>query len=268
MRYGYFDDGNKEYVITDPATPVPWINYIGDMGFGGFIDQTGGAQLCKDDPALGRITKYIPQLPGGMVKGETLYLRVRYPDGWKIISPYYTPCLDTPDEYECRIGCQYVTIRSVIHGIETAVTIFVPPGENKEVRSIKVRNTFNKRVLVEAFPFVEFSHFDALKQLTNADWVPQTMQTEFEGTVSGFHMVRQSAFMHRQTSVNYFAVSGELISYETDRERFLGNNGYADWSRPEAVTAGACSSRNSLRGNSIACVHVNLGNLEPGESKE
>ena len=62
MDYGYFDDERREYVITNPRTPVKWINYIGTLAFGGLVDQTGGALICKGDPALNRITKYIPQL--------------------------------------------------------------------------------------------------------------------------------------------------------------------------------------------------------------
>ena len=72
MQYGYFDDEKREYVITNPKTPVKWINYVGTLKFGGFLDHTGGSQLCKGDPALNRITKYIPQLPAGDLKEKQL----------------------------------------------------------------------------------------------------------------------------------------------------------------------------------------------------
>lgn len=77
MKYGYFDDAAKEYVITNPKTPVKWINYIGTLAFGGFVDQTGGALICKGDPSLNRITKYIQQTPSSEFKGETLYVRIK-----------------------------------------------------------------------------------------------------------------------------------------------------------------------------------------------
>ena len=76
MNYGYFDDPNREYVITNPRTPTKWINYIGTLQFGGFVDHTGGALICKDDPTFNRITKYIQQMPSSDFKGETLYLRI------------------------------------------------------------------------------------------------------------------------------------------------------------------------------------------------
>ena len=91
MRYGYFDDENREYVITNPKTPVKWINYIGTLSFGGIVDHTGGSLICKGDPALNRITKYIPQLPSSEFKGETLYLRFKQRDEYKVFSPSSPP---------------------------------------------------------------------------------------------------------------------------------------------------------------------------------
>ena len=76
MNYGHFDDANREYIITDPRTPTKWINYIGTLKFGGFVDHTGGALLCKNDPTFNRITKYVQQMPASDFKGETLYLRI------------------------------------------------------------------------------------------------------------------------------------------------------------------------------------------------
>ncbi len=76
MNYGYFDDKQREYVITNPRTPTKWINYIGTLAFGGFVDHTGGALICAQDPALNRITKYITQFPASAFNGETLYLRI------------------------------------------------------------------------------------------------------------------------------------------------------------------------------------------------
>src|SRR5512135_654821 len=80
MNYGHFDDKKREYIITNPRTPAKWINYIGTLAFGGFVDHTGGVLICAQDPALNRITKYITQLPTSAFNGETLYLRVKRPE--------------------------------------------------------------------------------------------------------------------------------------------------------------------------------------------
>src|SRR5512141_2007406 len=123
MNYGYFDDPNHEYVITDPHTPTKWINYIGTLEFGGFVDHTGGALICKNDPTFNRITKYLQQMPSSNFKGETLYLRIPSPptslpvgegrrgEGeYKIFSPFFVPTLDNYDKFECRVGLGYTRI--------------------------------------------------------------------------------------------------------------------------------------------------------------
>ncbi len=94
MRYGYFDDARREYVITNPRLPVKWINYIGTLGFGGFVDHNGGGVICKGDPALNRLTFYLIQLPAGSFNGETLYLRFKHGREIKSFSPFFVPTLD------------------------------------------------------------------------------------------------------------------------------------------------------------------------------
>jgi len=120
MTYGHFDDANREYVITNPRTPVKWVNYVGALAFGGFLDHTGGSQICKGDPALNRITKYIPQLPSADFKGETAYVRTRKPGSpakdATIASPYWVPCLGAYDSFECHVGMYYKLIGTVISG--------------------------------------------------------------------------------------------------------------------------------------------------------
>ena len=88
MKYGYFDEIKKEYVITNPKTPTKWINYIGTLDFGGFVDHTGGVLLCKGDPAINRITKYIPQLPASDFRATTLYIRYKVDNEYTLFSPF------------------------------------------------------------------------------------------------------------------------------------------------------------------------------------
>src|SRR5512146_2129582 len=140
MQYGYFDNSSREYVITNPRTPVKWINYIGTLGFGGFVDHTGGALLCKNDPALNRITKYISQMPASDFRGETLYLRIKEKDDYRVFSPYWVPTLEPYTRYECHVGLGYTRIVSEFYGIRTVATIFVPRGETVEVRNIAISN--------------------------------------------------------------------------------------------------------------------------------
>ena len=268
MKYGYFDNDRREYVITDPRTPVKWVNYIGSLAFGGIVDQTGGSLLCAGDPGLNRITKYIPQLPASDFKGTTLYLRVRGKDGIELISPFFTPCLDAFDRYECRVGLSYQTIVSEIRGIRTEVTIFVPTGESVELRDIRVTNLRDDEVDVEVVPVVEYSHFDALKQFANADWVPQTMMSEALPIDADHLALLQYPFLRKDEAVNYLSASGMVSSFESDRKIFLGGNEYGTWREPLALASGhPLSCYEARRGDNIGALVLPLGTLRSGSEE-
>jgi len=265
MNFGYFDDQHREYVITDPRTPVKWINYIGTLAFGGFVDHTGGALLCARDPALNRITKYISQMPDGEFKGETMYLRVRAKGGQRVYSPFFVPTLLPLDHFECSVGLGYSRWRSELDGLCCEITVFVPHDTPVEIRDVCITNLGEVAVQVDALPVVEYTHPDALKQLTNADWVPQTMQSRAE-TLDGCTVLCQYPFMLRGTQINYFTVNLKASSFETDRRAFLGANGYGSWQRPLALEQEELGNHQALRGDNIAALLLRLGTLLPGES--
>ncbi len=276
MNYGHFDDRKREYVITNPRTPTKWINYIGTLAFGGFVDHTGGALICAQDPALNRITKYITQFPASAFNGEALYLRIFPPKspprrgrekrGGRVFSPFFVPTLDQYDRYECHVGLGYTRIVSEFYGLRTEVTIFIPIGEQREIRDIKITHISQKPVEVDAIPVVEYTHPDALKQLTNADWVPQTMQSKALDD-HGRTIVIQYPFMLRDLKVNYFTSSLPASSFETDRQKFLGENGYGTWGNPIGLQALELGNTQALRGDNIAALLHHLGILQPGKSK-
>ncbi len=267
MQYGYFDDPQREYVITDPKTPVRWINYLGTLAFGGFVDQTGGALICKQDPSLNRIVKYLPQLPASSFNGETLYVRLHQPDGFRVFSPFFVPTLDVHDRYECHVGLGYTRIISEFYGVRTEVTIFVPPGATCELRDITITNLTGQPLTIDAIPVVEYTHFDALKQFTNADWVPQTMQSDAHRDADGCTILTQYAFMQRDTQINYATSNVPASSFETDRKRFLGANEYGTWADPLSLHAPELGNYEARRGDNIAALLHPLGSIAPGESR-
>ncbi len=266
MKYGYFDDATREYVITNPKTPVKWINYVGTLAFGGIVDHTGGSIICRRDPALNRIVKYTPQQPSSEFKGETLYLRIKQENGYKIFSPFFVPTLDRYDRYECHVGLGYQRIVSEFYGLRTEVTIFVPTGANVVLRDIRITNLRAEPVDVDAIPVVEFSHFDALKQYTNADWVPQTMTVDAE-TVGGIVLLRHYAFMKRDYENNFFTTNGPVDSFQTDRKLFLGDNEYGTWANPLELQNEHLSNHEARRGDTIAALLHTLGEIKPGATK-
>ena len=268
MNYGYFDDSKREYVITNPRTPVKWINYIGTLAFGGFVDQTGGALICRQDPALNRITKYISQMPASDFKGETLYLRIKQPSGYRVFSPYFVPTLDPYDLYECRVGLGYTRIVSEFYGTRAEITIFVPLGESRVLRDIKITNTSALPIEVDAIPVVEYTHPEALKQLTNADWVPQTMVSRImAGAGNDEKIIVQYPFMLRDRRVNYFASNRPVSSFDSDRKKFLGENEYGTWANPLSLHQPELSNSEALRGDNIAALMHHLGVIPPGETR-
>ncbi len=276
--YGTFDDPNREYIITNPRTPTKWINYIGTLHFGGFVDHTGGALICKGDPTFNRITKYIQQMPSGEFKGETLYLRVKSESKpapgevtdplslAAIFSPFFVPTLTPYDKYECRVGLGYTRIISEMHGIRSDVTIFVPTGAAVEVRDIRITNISGAPLQVDAIPVLEYTHPDALKQFTNADWVPQTMTSRAipDGDLT---VLIQYPFMFRDIKVNYFTSSLPASSFETDRKLFLGDNEYGTWAHPCSLDLSELSNTQANRGDNIAALMHHLGTLQPGETR-
>jgi cellobiose phosphorylase len=270
MNYGYFNDSAKEYVITTPRTPVKWINYVGSLQFGGFVDSTGGGTLCKGDPSLNRIVKYLAQSPASDFRGQTLYARFRPTQGpreaWRIVSPFYVPTLDPWEAWECRVGLGYTRFLTRFYGLDFDIRIFVPKDGDRELRDIRVRNSTDRRIELDLIPVVEYTHFDALKQLTNADWVPQTMQSRALRDREGRVVLGQCAFMKRGVAENYFASSSPASSFETDRKRFLGANEYGTWAHPLSLDAEELGDYEARRGDNIGALMHPMGELESGAS--
>jgi cellobiose phosphorylase len=267
MKYGFFDEQRKEYIITTPKTPVKWINYIGTLAFGGFVDHTGGALICKGDPALNRITKYIPQLPASDFKGTSLYVRYREGDDYKIFSPFFVPTLDPFDVYECHVGMGYTRIISEFYGFRINTSIFVPMGGMAEIRDIQITNLADFPRDVDLIPVVEFTHPNALMQFTNADWVPQTMQSKAVLGEDGKTILLQYPFMHRDNKLNYFTSNLPISSYDTDRKIFLGDNEYGSWRKPLSLLKPELSNSPSFRGDNINALMHHLGQIPAGKTR-
>jgi cellobiose phosphorylase len=268
MKYGYFDDINKEYVATTPVTPIKWCNYVGTLDFGGIVDSNGGVLLCKGDPALNRITKYVAQLPNSDFKGSTLYLKVRDENGHEeIFSPFYTPTLKPLDKFENHTGLSYTTIVAEAFGVRCESTFFVPKNDPVLLQDIKITNISDKNLHVDVIPVYEFTHFDALKQLLNADWVPQTMTLKAHKQAQGHTILEQYAFMKRDFSVNLMTADRVATSFDGDRQQFLGKMGYGSWAKPEAIEMAELGNTECLRGDNIGALNLRLGWLEANQTE-
>lgn len=265
--YGFFDDINKEYVITNPKTPIKWCNYVGTLNFGGLIDTTGGALICRKDPALNRITKYIAQMPQSDFKGSTIYLKVTGAGGTTLFSPFLTPTLKPLESFECRVGLGYTRWVVEAYGIRVVITAFVPSGSEVLLQDIHITNISDEALSVEVVPVYEFSHFDALKQLVNADWVPQTMAVKAHHEAEGRLTLTQYAFMKKDTEVNYVTCDRAVASFDGDRRVFLGENEFGSWACPKSLLNDTLNNSECDRGDNIAALQIHLGNLKPGQTE-
>jgi cellobiose phosphorylase len=205
-------------------------------------------------------------MPSSEFKGETLYLRIRKPDGWQAFSPFYVPTLDSYQHYECHVGLGYTRIISEFYGLRTEATIFVPMGETREIRDIRITNSSDKPLEVDAIPVAEYTHPNALMQFTNADWVPQTMQSKAvrDGEML---ILLQYPFMLRDIRVNYVTSNLPVSSYDSDRARFLGNYEYGTWANPLSLKQAELNNSEALRGDNVAALMHHLGILKPGETQ-
>lgn len=268
MKFGYFDDNNKEYIATTPCTPIKWCNYVGTLEFGGLVDSNGGVVLCKGDPALNRITKYITQLPNSDFKGSTVYLKVTNREGKvEVFSPFYTPTLKPLEKFENHTGLSYTKIISEGYGVRCEVTLFVPKDAPVLLEDIKVTNISDEELHVDVVPVFEFTHFDALKQLVNADWVPQTMTLKAHQQASGHTVLEQYAFMKRDYAVNLMTADRPATSFDGDRQKFLGNMGYGSWAAPEKLFTAELGNSECLRGDNIGALNLRLGWLAPQQNE-
>ncbi|MGL1958469.1 MAG: glycosyl transferase [Colwellia sp.] len=267
QEYGYFDDANKEYVLTTPKTPIKWANYVGTLDFGGLIDCTGGSLICKQDPALNRITKYIAQMPQSEFKGSTIYVRVKTTEGYQIFSPFFAPTLTPLDKFECRVGLSYNRWTVEAHGVRIQITIFVPQGSHTLAQDIQVTNISDDVLEVDVIPVYEFTHFDALKQLVNADWVPQTMTVKAHQQDSGHLVLEQYAYMKRDIAINYVSCDRPVDSFDGDRRKFLGDNEFGSWAHPLSLDNEHLTNSECDRGDNIAALMIKLGQLSPKQTE-
>jgi cellobiose phosphorylase len=266
MRYGFFDDANREYVITQPDTPLPWINYLGSENYFGLISNTAGGYSFYKDALLRRLTRYrynnTPLDAGGR------YLYIRDNDAakkGKISRPYWSPTWmptrDILDEYECRHGQGYTTIKSKAHKIESQIRYFVPLGENLEIWEMTLTNLRKSAANLSLFSAVEFCLWDANDDATNFQRNLSTGQVEIVDGV----IYHKTEYRERRNHFAFFACSEKLDGYDTQREIFLGP--YRGWDSPMVVEKGFSGESVAYGWQPIGSHHIKI-QLNPGQQKK
>ena len=259
MRYGHFDDQNREYVITQPNTPLPWINYLGCESYFGLISNTAGGYSFYRDARLRRLTRYRYNNAPFDVGGRYLYVRDN--DTGKFWSPSWQPTRTPLEDYECRHGLGYTTIGSRHAKIEVQTTYFVPLGETLEIWKCRVTNHRSKPAKLSLFSSIEFCLWDAQDDATNFQRNFSTGQVE---VVDGV-IYHKTEYRERRNHFAYFACSEKLAGYDTQRDTFLG--AYRSWDNPAAVERGKSFNSIAHGWAPHGSHHVKV-NLKPGETRE
>ncbi|MEO6059039.1 MAG: glycosyl transferase [Candidatus Limnocylindria bacterium] len=259
MRYGHFDDKQREYVITRPDTPLPWINYLGADEFVGIISNTGGGYAFYRDARLRRLTRYrynnAPLDAGGR------YLYVRDDASGQFWSPSWQPAQRDLEEYSCRHGLGYTIIGSRYAGIRAETLYLVPLGDPLEVWRVRLTNERADAAHLSLFGAVEFCLWDANGDATNF----QRNYSIGEVEVADGVIYHKTEYRERRDHFAYFAVSEPGSGWDTQRDAFLGP--YRGWDRPLVVERGATTASVAHGWQPIGAHQVTL-TLAPGETRE
>ncbi len=256
MKYGYFDDQNREYVITTPKTPYPWINYLGNEEFFSLISNTAGGYSFYKDALLRRITRYryhsVPLDTGG----RYFYIK----DDDLIWSPSWQPVKTELDFYECRHGLGYTQITGEKNEISAEALFFVPFGYNSEVQRLTLKNTSAVPKTIQCFSYLEFCLWHALNDMNDLQYTLNIGEVEVKNSV----IYHKTGYRETRKHYAFYSVNAELKGFDTDRESFLGQ--YNGYDTPDVVIEG--KSRNSIADgwSPIASHHLEI-NLQPGEEK-
>jgi cellobiose phosphorylase len=257
MRYGHFDDSEREYVITRPDTPWPWINYLGTEDFFSLVSNAGGGYSFYRDARLRRLTRYryndVP-LDGN---GRLFYVK----DGNAIWNPGWRPTRAELSSYECRHGTGYTRIRSSRNGVEAELLFFVPLGVDAEVQKLVLRNTSKSRKPISLFAMTEFCLWNALDDMTNFQRNLSTGEVSVRDNVI-YHLTE---YRERRNHFAFYSTNTTVSGFDTDREAFTGR--YAGFEAPEAVVRGKLSGSVASGWSPIAAFQLDIA-LEPGASKD
>jgi len=255
MKYGHFDDFAKEYVITRPDTPYPWINYLGSEDFFSLISNTSGGYCFYRDARMLRITRYrynnVPTDAGG----RYFYIN----DGGDVWCPGWMPVKAKLDRYECRHGLGYTVITGERGGLECRVTTMVPVGTACETSRVELTNKGNSAKDVDLYSFVEFCLWNALDDQTNF----QRNYSIGEVEVIGSDIYHKTEYRERRNHYAVFSVNAPVAGFDTDRETFMGL--YNGFDRPDAVFEN--KSRDSMASGwaPVGSHHLRV-HLEAGKS--
>ena len=256
-KFGHFDDVNREYVITNPQTPWPWINYLGNEDFFSLISNTAGGYSFYKDAKFRRITRYrynnVPMDNGG----RYFYIN----DGGTVWSPGWKPCKTPLDFYECRHGMSYTRITGAKNGIRASVLFFVPLGTWAEVQKLTLTNQGTEAKTLKLYSFAEWCLWNAATDMENFQRNFSTGEVEVDGST----LYHKTEYKERRNHYAFYTVNAPIQGFDTDRETFIGL--YNEFRDPQQVMQGTIGNSIAHGWSPIASHYIEV-TLLPGESKD
>lgn len=259
MKFGHFDDVNREYVITRPDTPLPWINYLGTESMFGLISNTASGYSFYMDARLRRISRYRYNNAPTDVGSRFLYVRDNA--SGEFWSPTWQPVRRELQEYSCRHGMGYTIISSTYSGIRAEASFFIPVDGDVEIWQVTIRNLRVSAADLSLFAAVEFCLWDAWDDATNFQRNYSIGEVEVEPGV----IYHKSEYRERRDHFAYFASSENPTGFETQRETFLGRT--RGWEQPEAVVTGEMSDSHAYGWQPIGAFQLPM-KLDPGGGRQ
>jgi len=258
MKYGHFDDKNREYVIETPRTPLPWINYLGSQDFFALVSNTAGGYAFYKDARLRRITRYRYNNNPLDQEGFRLYIRDESDKDPVVWNPSWQPVKTELDSYTCRHGMGYSVFEGSKNGVSAVQTMFVPVDSNCLLSRVTITNNSKTKRTLKLFSFIEFCLWDANDDSTNF----QRNYSIGEVEVHGSAIYHKTEYRERRDHYAIFWCQNKTDAFDTDMDIFNGPYGSA--SHPDAVFEGKC--RNSIAHGWRPCAahQINI-TLEPGK---
>lgn len=257
MKYGFFDDRAREYVIETPATPLPWINYLGNDGFFSLISNTGGGYSFYRDAKLRRITRYryneVPTDAGG----RRYYIK----DGDSVWNPGFLPCKTPLDSYQCRHGLGYTVLAGEKNGLTAELTCFVPLKQSCEINRLTLHNTSSEEKQVQLYSALEWCLWNAVDDAQNFQRNLNIGEVEIDGSV----IYHKTEYRERRNHYAFYSVNAPIDGFDTDRQDFLGQ--FGTWEMPAAIQ-NETSFGSVASGWAPMASHQLDVTLQPGETKE
>ena len=257
MKFGRFDDQNREYVIDTPRTPLPWINYLGCNEFFSLISNTCGGYTFYKDAKLLRLTRYRYNDTSIDTNGKYFYIK----DGDTVWNPGWRPTKTELDAYECRHGIGYSKFMGSKNGLRANILAFVPLKDNCEITRLTLTNESNAEKKFSVFSYVEWCLWNADDDMKNFQRNYSTGEVEVEGST----IYHKTEYRERRNHYAIYSVNAPITAFETSKDEFMGSY-YDDPSAPKAVLAGKLNNFIASGWQPIAAHQLDV-TLKPGESK-